>query len=159
MPSERHMRLVVLGAKYFKKQGFPLVATELWAHASRERVDVAAFRSTCSAMIEVKVSREDFYADRKKPERRRELTGFGNYRFYLCPKDLLTKNDLPSGWGLLYVDGNVITEVLKPKGNSWPNIEHASKEWSDFCHESDEKAERALLFSIARRLSRGEKVV
>lgn len=57
---------------------------------------------TFSYLIEVKVSRSDFLADRKKDHRRRPHTGMGRKRFYLCPKGMLQPEDMPDGWGLLW---------------------------------------------------------
>ena len=61
--SPEHDNLTLLGARWLKKQGFAVVATEISAVGSREQPDVVGFRSTCSAIIEAKVSRADFLAD------------------------------------------------------------------------------------------------
>lgn len=157
--SEEHHRLTNLGARWFRKYGFGLVSTELTCFGSRERPDVIAFRSNCSAMIEVKVSRSDFRADCKKPER--EAGGLGNYRFYLCPEGMITPDELPPRWGLLYAKGRSVIEVVKPTGNIWPPLPNEnclsasptnSCPWRDFQHVPDAAAERAALYSIGRRL-------
>ena len=49
-------------------------------------------------MIESKVSRSDFKADAKKPERL--FGGVGTYRFYITPLNMLLPEELPEGWGL-----------------------------------------------------------
>lgn len=154
MPSEYHDKLVSLGARWLKRNGFPVVATELKCSGSREQPDVIGFRSSCSAVIEVKVSRSDFLADGKKPER--NGGGLGVYRFYLCPAGLVTLSDLPERWGLLEVDGRQVNAVLAPRGNYWPALDAPSEflgSWADFQHTPDSSAERSALFSIARRLS------
>jgi hypothetical protein len=56
-----------------------------------------------STLIEVKVSRSDFLADAKKPWRRNPNYALGRYRYYACPNGLIKKEDLPEGWGLIYV--------------------------------------------------------
>ncbi|MES2877486.1 MAG: hypothetical protein V4713_03620 [Pseudomonadota bacterium] len=157
MATSAHDNLVALGAKWLKKQGFAVIATEINAVGSREQADVVAFRSTCSTIIEVKVSRADFLADTKKPERQIGATGLGVYRFYLCPKDMIKPNDLPLKWGLLYEDGGKITEVVRPRGNIWPS--YGRDEWKEWQHAPNRDAERAALFSIARRLSRSEPIL
>lgn len=58
-----------------------------------------------TTLIECKVSRNDFYADRGKPHRKNPETGIGLFRFYLTPKGLLKPEELPKGWGLLEVRG------------------------------------------------------
>lgn len=157
MPSPEHDKLTAMGARWFKKNGFPVVTAEIWAAGSRERPDVLGFRSMCSGVIEVKVSLSDFRADRLKPER--VSGGLGNYRFYLCPEGLIRSEDLPARWGLLYAKGRSVVPVVSPPGNLWPGVprnaleEDLAAEWLPFLHRPDLDAERAALFSIARRLS------
>lgn len=159
--SEEHKKLTKLGASWFRKNGFGVVATELCSIGSREQPDVLAFRSNCSAMIEVKVSRADFLADRKKPERK--SGGVGIYRFYLCPEGMIKPEELPPRWCLLYAKGRSVIEAVKPQGNMWPPLEreqHPVTEaymdgWREFQHVPDAIAERSALYSIARRLTSG----
>jgi hypothetical protein len=157
--SKEHNDLTALGAKWLKRQGFPVVATELNAAGSREQPDVVGFRSTCSAIIEVKVSRGDFLVDMKKPERLVNGSGLGLYRFYLCPVGLIAPAELPPKWGLLYVAKGKVVEVVKPHGNMWASAEHAAPGWVEFQHSPNLYAERSALFSIARRLAQGQPVM
>lgn len=69
----------------------------------REIPDVIGFDSWHSVLIECKVSRSDFLSDKNK-RHRVDGAGMGNWRFYSCPVDLISINDLPKGWGLIYVD-------------------------------------------------------
>jgi len=157
LPSDEHNRLTDLGARWLKRNGFSVVATELVCFGSREQPDVIGFRSSCSAIIEVKVSRSDFFADQKKPER--GSGGLGIYRFYLCPEGMISPDELPPRWGLLYAKGRSVDAVIKPLGNLWPSLTihpkavEFSKDWIAFQHTPDLSAERQALFSIARRLS------
>ncbi|MBX9870802.1 MAG: hypothetical protein K2X75_02295 [Burkholderiaceae bacterium] len=152
MPSDTHDQLTQLGARWLKRQGFPVVATELRSAGCPEQPDVIGFRSTCSAIIEVKVSRGDFWADDKKPWRSVEPSGLGNYRFYLCPQGLLTQDDLPPKWGLLHSAGGRIIEVKRPVGNLWTRST-TNERWQAFLFPSDLSREHAVLFSVARRLA------
>lgn len=153
MPSPKHIELVALGARWLKRQGFGVVATELVAGSCSEQPDVIGFRSACSAIIEAKVSRSDFLADFKKPAR--SNGGLGTYRFYLCPDSLIAPDDLPKGWGLLHEVNGRIKEVVRPKGNVWPGpSQHRIQYWTEFQHEVDQRAERRVLYSIARRLAK-----
>lgn len=158
MPSEHHTALVRLGEKWLHQNGFGVVSTELTAAGSRERADVIGFRSLCSALIEVKVSRRrDFLADAKKPERISGI-GLGVYRFYLSPPDVIAVEDLPPKWGLLHAIGGKVIDVVRPKGNIWPG--YSAKEgrnWRRFQHRADQAAERRVLYSIARRLAQERK--
>lgn len=151
MAGALHQRLVALGAAWLKREGFGVVATEIRAVGSVEEPDVIGFRSTCSAILEVKVSRADYLADAQKPHRRRP--GLGNYRFYLCPEGLLLPEDLPPGWGLLHAAGRRVRSAVRPIGNLWPSAEHSSAGWDAYKHPVDDAAERAVLYSIARRMS------
>lgn len=135
-----------------------MVATELAAAGCREQADVVGFRSTCSAVIEVKVSRGDFQADAKKPERRAPSTGLGVYRFYLCPEGMIDVAELPGGWGLLYAAGRTVRAAIAPVGNLWPGSDTAPAGWVAFQHAASHDRERAVLFSIARRLAAGEPI-
>lgn len=56
---------------------------------------------TQTHLIEVKVTRADFLADKEKTFRRGPERGMGRLRWYLTPPGLLTRDDLPPHWGLL----------------------------------------------------------
>ncbi|GAB0154392.1 adenylosuccinate synthase [Marinobacterium sp. BA1] len=56
-----------------------------------------------SVVVEVKTSRADFLADRKKPHRSGEVNGVGRWRYFMCPEGLIQPEELPEQWGLLYV--------------------------------------------------------
>lgn len=152
----RHDELVRLGSRWVKRQGFPVIATEISAVGSREQPDIIGFRSTASVVVEVKVSRADFLADARKPERAPGGMGLGLYRFYLCPEGLLRAEDMPAGWGLLYARGRGVVEIKRPTGNTWPPAGRAHGDWEAFQHPACHVKERAVLFSIARRLAGGK---
>jgi hypothetical protein len=68
--------------------------------------------------FEVKVSRSDFLADKKKRKHEFYKTYPNhqpNYFSYACPKDLITLNEIGSNCGLYYFDNGEITEVRPPK--------------------------------------------
>lgn len=48
-------------------------------------------------VVECKVSRADFFSDRKKPHR---VYGMGQKRFYLTPPSLVGAHEVTEGWGL-----------------------------------------------------------
>jgi len=52
-------------------------------------------------LIECKLTRADFLADRGKPFRQKPEQGVGSERFYLAPPALVKLEELPAGWGLL----------------------------------------------------------
>lgn len=53
--------------------------------------------------MEAKTSLNDFRADLKKPFRVYPQNGMGLYRYYICEPGVITEDDLPERWGLLYV--------------------------------------------------------
>lgn len=80
-----------------------------------ELADVIGFKSDKSTLIECKISRGDFLKDRNKPFRINQEQGMGDWRYYCCPKDLIRREELPKGWGLLYVyPSGVVREIKQP---------------------------------------------
>jgi len=150
MPSELHEKLCAKAVAWLKRNGFPVSDKNVSGAGCRERVDAIGFRQQCAVLVEVKVSRADFMADRRKPERAEG--GVGTYRFYLAPEGLLQVEELPAGWGLLEYKGRSITMRHGPLGNWWPNF-HAAQdnEWREFAHRPCEKSEHALLYALARK--------
>ncbi|ARR15340.1 hypothetical protein [Xanthomonas citri] len=146
-----HAQLVDLGARWVRREGFGVVATEVVAVGCREQADVIGLRATCSAVIEAKASRADFLADWAKPHR--HTGGLGLYRFFACPEGLIDLAELTKGWGLLYATSRSIRAVVRPPGNIWPRRDAASAAWEAFQHQSNDSAERSVLYSIARRLA------
>lgn len=55
-----------------------------------------------SVVIEVKVSRADFLRDKKKNHRIDTASAMGDWRYYLCPEGLISVDELPEQWGLIY---------------------------------------------------------
>ncbi|MGO9863055.1 MAG: hypothetical protein ACLPLR_05550 [Terriglobales bacterium] len=82
------------------------------ACASGEMPDAIGWKKAChSVLVECKVSRSDFLADRDKPFRQQPETGVGCERYYLAPRGLIGIDELPAGWGLLEVCGREIERV------------------------------------------------
>lgn len=150
MSGPTHAELVALGARWLRKQGFSVVATELVTAGCKEQPDVIGFRSQCSAVLEIKSSRSDFLADRAKPHRS-DGSGMGLYRFFLTPPGVAQPEDLPARWGLLHASGKQVVDVVRPKGNIWPGPGCQLLDWLEFQHPFNAAAERHALFSIARR--------
>jgi hypothetical protein len=74
--------------------------------------DAIGWKRAChSVLVECKVSRADFLADRDKPFRQKPETGVGCERYYLAPQGLIGAAELPAHWGLLEVNGREIEKV------------------------------------------------
>ena len=82
------------------------------ACVSGEMPDAIGWKKAChSVLVESKVSRADFLADRDKPFRKKPEIGVGCERYYLAPRGLIRIEELPTGWGLLEVCGREIERV------------------------------------------------
>jgi hypothetical protein len=82
--------------------------------ASGEMPDAIGWKRAChSVLIECKITRADFLADRDKPFRQKARLGMGCERFYLAPARLLDADELPEGWGLLEYRNRDVT-VVRP---------------------------------------------
>lgn len=113
MSDMSHKGLCDLAAKWLKRHasqnghGCAVSVTEAPSGWSGEIPDAIGFRIAGhhdgSIVVEVKVSRSDFLADKNKPHRVSDA-GLGNWRYYMCPEGLIQPVDLPSGWGLLWVN-------------------------------------------------------
>jgi hypothetical protein len=69
----------------------------------------------------------------------------GDWRFYLCPAQIIQPGDLPAGWGLLWTAGRTIRKVYGfPKGNTRWCSERP------FC--GNKANETVMLVSALRRL-------
>lgn len=111
MPTHEH--LVNRAVKWLKDFGCGVVFDDrLQARTeSGEKPDALGFKSLVSILIECKASRADFLADKNKKFRENPELGMGDWRFYLTPPGLITADELPEGWGLLYCHPNKIEEV------------------------------------------------
>lgn len=139
-----HPELVTLAEKWLWRQGCGVVFAELSTLATPETPDAIGFRTTTSILVECKASRADFLADKNKPFRRDPSRGMGDWRFYMTPKGLVAKDELPEGWGLIEVGKSVRRTHGGPKGNIWTSGQPFT---------SNKAAEQALLYSALRRLA------
>ena len=62
-------------------------------------------------MIEVKVSRADFLRDKHKDCKNDHIGQVGDQKYYCCPPNIVKEDDLPEGWGLVYIDNGSVTLV------------------------------------------------
>jgi hypothetical protein len=95
-----------------------------------------------STLIECKVSRADFFSDRKKHFRKHPEQGMGHRRYFMAPVGMLMPEDLPKNWGLIEVYEKTATgrrrrhEIVK--ANHLPII--------------NERGQTGMLVSVLRRL-------
>ncbi|WP_392889773.1 adenylosuccinate synthase [Pseudomonas migulae] len=108
-----HAELSKIAVRWLKRNrgaggpGCHIAMSETKSGWGGEIPDAIGFRATGwedgSIVVEVKTSRSDFLADRKKPHRQ-DGKGMGNWRYFMCPEGLIRSDELPAGWGLLWVN-------------------------------------------------------
>lgn len=102
-------------------------------------------KKNTSILIECKVSRSDFLVDKKKKFRAEPELGIGEWRFYMCPPDVIKVEDLPDKWGLLYATDKTIQQIYGvPKGKRYGVFKPFRK--------YNYKAQETLLIAAARRM-------
>lgn len=96
-----------------------------------------------SVMVEAKVSRSDFFADKKKPAR------MGQERWYITPPGLVRHDDLPRNWGLAYAYPSQVRRVVTPPASVF-------REGRRVINPLVSAREMPLLVSFLRRITLGE---
>ena len=78
MPSDLHDQLCIRGRRFLENNGFTVAFDDRFQAAvdTGERPDALGFRNGVSCLIEVKVTRADFLADKKKRFRQDTTMGF-----------------------------------------------------------------------------------
>lgn len=150
-----HKELCATAARILKTTFGCAVAVREFVTLQAESPDAFGYRNSGheTYLIEVKVSRSDFFADRKKSFRRHPSEGIGLYRYYMAPKGMLSPDELPEKWGLIEVCNKgrcVVVKGKKPK--TW-----GGDEW-DF-RERNILGEMTIIYSLCRRMLAGEDVV
>jgi hypothetical protein len=96
-----HAQLVERAVRWLRTYRCGVVLSEQ-ACVSGEMPDAIGWkRASHSVLVECKLTRADFLADRGKPFRQKPELGVGSERFYLTPPALVEAEELPGGWGLL----------------------------------------------------------
>lgn len=109
-----------------------------------EQPDAIGWRDGLSFLIECKISRSDFLADRKKRFRVEPELGMGDWRFYMCPPGMIKPDELPAGWGLLYCHPRKIEKAHGVPGNT--------QYWAARPFQGNKVPELQLMYSALRRL-------
>jgi hypothetical protein len=99
-----HQALVELAVRWLRHGYHCGIILSEQACCTGEVPDVIGWKGKCrSVMIECKVARSDFLADRGKPWRVKQEGALGCERYYMAPAGLIGAAELPPGWGLLEV--------------------------------------------------------
>lgn len=114
-----HAQLVRMAERWLRTRYRCGIVLSEQSCASGETPDVIAWKGKCrSVVVECKISRADFLADREKPFRKDPTQGMGCERIYCVLKGLIAPAELPKGWGLLEVRGRDVSLVVKPSRTS-----------------------------------------
>lgn len=143
--------------------GCRVAFSEVQTHDTAEVADAIGFRTSDvqanSILIEVKVSRSDFLADKKKPHRNGERPGLGTFRYYLAPVGLLKVKDLPPRWGLIEVGARprfriLAGHLLDDASRNWKltRAERWAQILSRWGHVPDREREVGLLTQMLARV-------
>jgi hypothetical protein len=112
-----HAQLVEKAVRWLRGYRCGVVLSEQ-SCVSGEMPDAIGWKHAChSVLVEGKVARADFLADRAKPFRLKPEYGVGCERFYLAPATLIRSEELPQGWGLLECRGDKIDMVSRSAKN------------------------------------------
>lgn len=110
-----HAQLVLQAVRWLRSYGCGVVLSEQ-ACVSGEMPDAIGWKRAChSVVVECKVSRSDFLADRGKPSRQKPSRAVGCERFYLAPRGMIAVSELPEQWGLLEIHNRNIS-LARPSG-------------------------------------------
>jgi hypothetical protein len=112
-----HAKLVSMAVQWLRRYRCGVVLSEQ-ACISGEMPDAIGWKKAChSVLVESKVSRADFLADRAKAWRQAPENGVGCERYYLAPRGLIGVDELPKGWGLLEASGREVERIKSSARN------------------------------------------
>jgi len=112
-----HAFLVAKAVAWLRRYRCGVVLSEQ-ACVSGEMPDAIGWKRAChSVLVECKISRTDFLADRNKPFRLNPQTGVGSERFYLVPKGLVRVEELMPGGGMKAYRSRAIEGMKASKQN------------------------------------------
>ena len=131
-----HPSLVEVAAQWLRRK-CSIVITEL--ATTGEEPDAIGWHGTHSTLVECKVSRSDFLADRSKWFRREEWRGIGVNRYFLTVPGIIRLEELPAKWGLMELTGSRVRVLRK----------------SEHFEETNHRHEIGILLSTLRRIGKG----
>lgn len=111
-----HDEVAEIGARWLRRNGYPMAFANLRSNVATEQPDALGFNDIAeSFLLEAKISRADFLADKKKPWRANG-NGIGWRRGYIAPEGIIKPEEVPYGWWLLEVYGKTKPKVRIVKG-------------------------------------------
>lgn len=162
-----HADLTALAVKWLRRHqsanghGCNISMSELKSGWTGEIPDAIGFKllhpHSESVVVEVKVSRSDFLADKAKPHR--VQGGMGTYRYFMAPEGMISPDELPAGWGLLDVNSR---GHIKPKAGPVVYANKNYNEWTAaldrYRNEADTMREQWLLVKLLSQVGDPEEM-
>lgn len=149
-PGFTHGELVLIAYRWVMRTGGAAVAFRELVTLAMETPDVLGLGGTvASILVECKVSRADFLADRKKAWRVNPSMGMGSHRIYCAPEGLLQLDELPEKWALLSVAPSGKCTLSYRPDPQWPGARFLCQH---FAQERNERGEATMMLSALRRL-------
>jgi len=90
------------GGNWNAPRRYDAVAFEFWKSNGFRRI-----------VYEIKVSRGDFLAEIRDPEKRQPAMEFANQFFFVVPVGLVKKNEVPEGCGLIMVNADAESRIVR----------------------------------------------
>lgn len=109
-----------------------------------------------TVLVECKVSRADFLADRSKPHR--QSGGVGNWRYFMAPEGIIATEELPDRWGLVEVNARGHLKVRRGVYVD-SNYMLQGERLASMRHESDALREQFLIVRMFDRIADPEKII
>lgn len=167
MSQRTHAELCDIAVKWMKRPvsgkgpGCNIAMSELRSGYVGEIPDAIGFRlehpGSVSVVVEVKTSRSDFLADRKKAHRIEG--GMGTYRYFMCPTGIIREDELPQGWGLLYVnERGHIKPIAGPAAYADGRYDTYQEQLAAFKQAPDVVREQWLLIKLLSQVGDPEKM-
>ena len=153
-----HKRLCQLAQAWLERPngkhgpGCQFAFSETAELGANEIPDAIGFRYDSSVLVECKVSRSDFLADKAKSFRKEAHKGLGMYRYFMAPVGIIGRQEVPRGWGLIEVAARGLKVVAG----------HVLLKWNEptdpWRHPRNWKREMRFLVRMLARISDPEMV-
>lgn len=160
--TESKIQKIILG-QFFAPNSIKYKTENLFIYSWESDVWILT-KSELAYEFEIKISRSDFFNDFKHKTRKHSflgevnkeyLNGIPNYFYYVVPKGLITKEEVPEYAGLCYVDGEILYTIKKApkltsKKASAEDLNLADKFYYNYRHWRDKSVDNQILLEEYR---------
>jgi len=119
---EIHHQLKILGMHWLKTKGQDAIGIEIKYRNMYSIADIASvnLKRKEVRIIECKASKQDFKRDKKLLSYNNSYYSHCHYFYIMCPENIILPSDIPSKYGLLWVDkyDNIIVKQKPIKNTS-----------------------------------------